>query len=216
MCSKCPFGGFISFSAPAPSTANFIIAGCRVVFQCVEFQLVSKSFPHLGRTGRPFIQERVPELACLPVGPGGSRRLGRPLRTEAHSSPGSRLLSSRCWPSPCKTPANSIRAAGFPPPHANLSPHLTDSRGARAPSWQNPSFFLLQPAHISTDFSSGELQTSQLCHTITFQRFKTDLKTFPGEKEFQLVYNLFLAISFPSPFNPPPALHIKIKIKNAS
>lgn len=132
---------WVSFSAPAPSTANFIITGCRVVFQRVEFQLVSKSFPHLGRTGRPFIQEPVPELACLPVGPGGSRRLGRPLRTEVHGSPGSRFLSSCCCPSPCKTPANSIRAAGFPPPHKNLSPHLTDSREARAPSRQNPSVF---------------------------------------------------------------------------
>lgn len=146
--------------------------------------------------------------------PGGSRRLGRPLCTEAHSSPRSWLLSSPLWPTPCKTQANSLKAMDSHLPKSS-SPHISRTHGEHESShgWILQ-FFLL--AHTSTYFSSGELQTSQLCHTITFQGFKTVfIIVLPQAKEFQLVYNLFLAISFPSPFNPPPALHIKIRIKIA-
>ena len=82
--------------------------------------------------------------------------------------------------------------------------------GARVLSWPRP----MQLAHTSTYLSLGELQTSQIYHQITFQRFRPVFRAVhPQAKEFQLVNNLFLAISFPSPFNPPLAPPIKIRVK---
>lgn len=111
--------------------------------------------------------------------------------TEAHSSPGSWPLSSAQRPTPCKIQANSVGATDLPPPQATPSPQLTDSREHE--SFHGPilQFLLLQLAHTSTSLSPGELQTSQLYHPITFQRFKTGFRAvLPQVKEFQLVDNL--------------------------